>query len=251
MEDLYIQIDELTKKIKREFGKLFDKVFASYRDSQEIDHDRLVLTLINSEENLFKEDELAGTKSVYDVFKIIKPYCSYFNYDVLETLVETNGSPQAKGYLKKYLQDFAAYCKAIPCAESVCGSESARLKRAKLKFKLDFDRQQLKPDAVRSIKCKIAKHLGVRPSALYLCQIKEGCISLSFLVPPFITELLLSLSDAQKIALYEDIKTLYVVCEFEDFHLVSHMQYQARYNFDYVILAYNNNIIIIGTEYQI
>ena len=223
MEDLHFQIDELTKKIKLEFGKLFDKVFASYKDSQEIDHNRLVLTLINNEENLFKEDELAGTKSVYDVFKIIKPYCSYFNYDVLETLVETNGSPQAKGYLKKYLQDFAAYCKAIPCAESVCGSESTnRLKRAKLKFKLDFDRQQLKPDTIRSIKCKIAKHLGVRPSALYLCRIEDGCISLTFLVPTFITELLSSLSDAQKIALYEDVNTLSIECEFEDFHLVSH-----------------------------
>jgi hypothetical protein len=72
LEDLYDQINELTKKIKLEFGKLIDKVFVSYRDSQEIDHDRLVLTLINSEDNLFKEDELAGTKSVYDVFRIIK-----------------------------------------------------------------------------------------------------------------------------------------------------------------------------------
>ena len=243
MEDLYDQINELTRKIKIEFKKLFDKVFVSYRDSQEIDHDRLVLTLINSEENLFKEDELAGTKSVFDVFKIIKPYCSYFNYDVLETLVETNGSPQAKGYLKKYLQDFAAYCKAIPCAESLCGSEDSRLKRAKLKFKLDFDREQLKPDAVRSIKCKIAKHLGVRPSALYLCRIEDGCISLTFLVPTFIIGLMSSLSDAQKIALHEDVKTLSIECEFEDFHLVSH---NIVYN---VILTISYSYI--GTGYQI
>ena len=221
LEDLFAKIDELTKKIKLEFAKFFDKVFVSFRDSHEVDLDRLVLTLIN-DEKLFKEDELAGTRSVYDVFKAIRPYCSYFNYDVLEMLVKINGSPQAKGYLKMYLQAFSAYCKAMPCVEKLCGSEDTNLKRAKLKFKLDFDRQQLKPDAVRTIKCKIADHLGVRPSALYLCRIEEGCISLTFLVPTFITGLLFSLSDAQKIALHEDVKTLSIECKFETLHLVIH-----------------------------
>ena len=188
-----------------------------------MDCGRLVVTLIKKEK-LFKEGELSKATSVSDVFKAIRPYCSYFNYDVLETLVQVNGSSKEKRYLKKYIQAFSAYCKAVPCVERVCGSdhEDTISKRAKLKFKLDFDREQLKPDAVRSIKCKIAKHLGVRPSALYLCRIEEGCISLTFLVPPFITEHLLSLSDAQKIALHEDVKTLSIECEFEDFHLVSH-----------------------------
>ena len=102
----------------------------------------------------------------------------------------------------------------MPCAEKLCGNEDTKSKRTKLEFKLDFDRQQLKPDAVRSIKCKIADHLGVRPSALYLCRIEDGCISLQFLVPTFIIEQLFPLNDAQKIALYEDVKTLAIVCEY-------------------------------------
>ena len=56
LEDLYAQIDRLTKKIKIEFGKFFDRVFVSFRDSQEVNHDRLILTLIN-EEKIFKEEE--------------------------------------------------------------------------------------------------------------------------------------------------------------------------------------------------
>ena len=81
-EDLLAQIDEQTKKIELEFGKLVDKVFTSFRDSG-VDHNRLILTLIGKEK-LFKEDELEGIKNIYEVFKIIRPYCSYFNYDVLK-----------------------------------------------------------------------------------------------------------------------------------------------------------------------
>ena len=111
----------------------------------------------------------------------------------------------------------------MPCIEKVCGSdhEEARSKRTKLKFKLDFDREQLKPDAVRSIKYKIAKHLGVRPSVLYLCRIEEGCISLEFLVPTFILEDLLPLTDAQKVTLHQDIEVKALAIECEELNVVS------------------------------
>ena len=218
LEDLRAQIQKLTEKIKLEFDKFIDEVFVSFRDSQKVDHDRLVLILI-SREKLFKEDELAEVKCILDIFKIIRPYCSYFNYDLIETLVQVSGLPQAKSCLKKYVQAFSAYCKAMPCVEKLCGNEDAKSKRVKLNFKLNFDRQQLKPDAVRSIKYKIADHLGVKPSALYLCKIDDGCISLEFLVPTFIVEQLFPLKDAQKIALYQDVKVLAIECEY--LHLVS------------------------------
>ena len=221
-EDLYAQIDELTRKIELKFGKLFDRIFTSFRDSREVDCDGLVMTLINKEK-LFKEGELAEATSMSDVFKAIRPYCSYFNYDVLETLVQINGSPKEKRYLKKYIQAFSAYCKAVPCVEKVCGSdhEETRSKWTKLKFKLDFDREQLKPDAVRSIKYKIAQHLEVRPSALYLCRVEEGCISLEYLVPTFILEDLLPLTSAQKIALHQDIEVKALAIECEELNVVS------------------------------
>ena len=73
-EDLYAQIDEMTRKIELKFGKLFDRIFTSFRDSREVDCDRLVVTLINKEK-LFKEGELAEATSVSDVFKAIRPYC--------------------------------------------------------------------------------------------------------------------------------------------------------------------------------
>jgi hypothetical protein len=222
-EDLYAQINELTRKIELKFRQFFDQIFTSFRESQDVDRDRLVMTLINRE-GLFKEGELAEATSVSDVLKAIRPYCSYFNYDVLETLVQVIKVPKTKDYLDEYIQAFSAYCKAMPCIENVCGSdhEEARMKRTKLKFKLDFDREQLKPDTVRSIKYRIAKHLEVRSSALYLCRIEEGCISLEFLVPTFILEdVLPTLTEAQKTALYEDVEVKALAIECKELNVVS------------------------------
>ena len=122
------------------------------------------------------------------------------------------GSQKEKGYLQRYLQAFSAYCKAMPCVETICGNEDTKSKRTKLKFKLDYDRQ-LKPDIILSIKYKIARNLGIRPSALYLCQIRDGCILLEFLVPTFIVKRIFPLNNAQKFALHRDVKLLSIECE--------------------------------------
>ena len=210
-EDLLAQIDELTEKIELEFGKLINRVLVSLWDSG-VDHNKVVVTLIGKTE-LFKEEDFAGTRNIDDVFKIIRPYCSYFNYDLIEMLIKIHGSRQAKEHLEKYIQAFSSYCRAIPCVGEMYDNEDKKSNHTKLKFKLDFDRQQLKPDAVRSIKRKIAKQLRMKPSTLFLCGIKEGCILLEFLVPTFIAEQLFPLSKAQRVGLQRDVKALSVECE--------------------------------------
>lgn len=219
LEDLRAQMSELTKKIDREFQSFFSKVFTSFRDSERIDRDKLVLTLTRNE-TIFEEDELAKTKTVFDVFMLIKRSCSYFNYEALQTLVEVEGSEKDLKCLEEYIQAFSEYCRAMPCAEEICGGENAKpSKRTKLKFKLDFDRTRLKPDAVQSIKVNIARCLGIRPSSLYLSRVKEGCMLLEFLVPTFIAKDLFPLSNVQTITLYKEVKVLSI--ENLSLHLVS------------------------------
>ena len=218
LEDLHAQMSELTKKIDLEFQTFFNKVFTSFRDSMKIDRDKLVLTLTRNE-TIFEEDELAKTKTVFDVFMLIKRNCSYFNYEALQTLIQIEGSDQDKKCLEEYIQTFSEYCKAMPCAEEICGSKIAKSKRTKLKFKLDIDITKLKPDDVQSIKHNIAQCLGIRPSALYLCCVKDGCVLLEFLVPTFIIEDLFPLSNTQIVTLYREVKVLTVEKSF--LHLVS------------------------------
>ena len=209
LENLQAIMKSLTKKIKVDYATFYDRIYTSFSNSQKIDHQRLSLALRNSEcEPLFSE---VNIQTVYDVFDLLAPHSSYFNYEILETLVQVCGSEIDKKFLEEYNERFSEYCRTMPCAEEVCGSEEAGPKRTKLVFKLDYEREKLKPDEVKSIKNNIASCLGIRPSVLYLSKIKDGCILLEFLVPTCIIDHLFPLSNVQIIALYTEVRVLRIL----------------------------------------
>ena len=212
-ENLFAKMHELTKEINSKFKKLRNKVYESLK-TRHVDHSNVVLTLTKDDVMIFdRNDKLDKAANMFDVFKAILPRCSYFNYDLLKLLVEVHGSSEDKAHFDKYLQAFTDYCEAMPCAEEVCGNGDSTTNQTKLKFKTNFDRQRLKPDDLRGIKCNIASHLKIPPSALYLKNIEEGCLSLVFLIPSFLFGHIFPLSDEQKAALYNEVKVITIHCE--------------------------------------
>lgn len=218
-EDLFAQMHVLTKEINSKFKTLLNRVYESIR--QRFDHTSIVLTLTKDDVMIFDHnDGLERAKDMSEVFKAIIPHCSYFNYDLLKLLVDVHGSATDKYDFEEYLQDFTSYCQAMPCAEEICGNGGSGSKRTKLKFKTEFDRQRLRPDDLRNIKCNIAYHLKINPSALYLRSIKEGCLSMEFLIPSFLFERIFPLSDEQKTALHKEAKVTSIYCEEPNLHVV-------------------------------
>ena len=212
-EDLLDQMHSLTKKINSKFKILQNKVYESLK-THSIDHNGIVLTLTKDDVMIFDHnDKLDKAQNISDVFKAIHPHCSYFNYDLLKLLVDVHGSLEDKASFDEYLQDFTTYCQAMPCAEEVCGNGDSGSNQIKLKFKINFDRQRLKPDALRGVKSNIAHHLKIPLSALYLCSVKEGCVLLEFLIPSFLFGYIFPLSDEQKMALYNEVKVIAIHCE--------------------------------------
>ena len=220
-KDLFAQMNELTREIRVEFSKLFDQVYESLR--KHVEHKRVVLTLTGEGVQLFQGNKkLLGAKNMFDVFNAIQPHCSYFNYDLLKLLVSVHGTPEDKKCLDGYLKSFASYCLAIPCAEEICGSDGSGTDRIKLKFKLEFDRQQLKPNYIKdNIISNIARILKIKPSSLYLHCIKKGCVCLEFLIPPFLFDGMFPLSGEQKVALYREVNITTVQCDQPSLHVVS------------------------------
>ena len=211
-EDLFAKMSELTKRMNSKFKKLLDQVYESLK--KRVEYGRIILTLTEDDVMIFdRDDKLDEAKDMMDVFKAIRPHCSYFNYDLLKLLVDVHGSSQDKENFEEYLQSFTTYCEAMPCAEEICGNGDSESKRTKLKFKINFDRQRLKPDALRGVKCNIAHHLKIKPSSLYLRSVKEGCVSLEFLIPSFLFKHIFPLSNEQKAALYHEVKVTSIQCE--------------------------------------
>ena len=214
-------MSDLTKKINVQFKKLLDQVYESLIERQ-VDHHRVILTLTHDDLMIFDQDKkLEEAKNMFDVFKAIRPHSSYFNYELLELIIKLHGSPKDKEEFEEYIQSFSRYCEAMPCAETICGNEDTHSsKRTKLKFKINFDRHQLKPDALRCIKHNIAHHLKVKPGSLYLHKIKEGCTELEFLVPKIFFKRVFPLNDEQKYSLYTKVKVITVKSEHEDLNVV-------------------------------
>lgn len=78
-------------------------MFQSVRDK--IDHESLVTGLANDIE--FTEED----KTAADVFRKVLHHCSYFNYDLLETIISVKMFGLDKHPLiDKYLEAFSKYC---------------------------------------------------------------------------------------------------------------------------------------------
>ena len=214
-EDLECVINELRRKIHIEFHKLINVILKSW-NSRKIDFEELFLTVKN--ENVFEEGDLDRVKTVHDVLLMVKSRCSYFNHEVFQTMIEVHGSDQDKTYLQRYKEEFTVYCKAVPCIECVDYGNGNESKRTKLGFKVDFELKDLKQNVVKSIQHNIARHLGIRPSSLYLQRVTDGCVLLEFLVPNFVVEKIFPLTDSQIVALYSEDKVLTI--ESEAFKLV-------------------------------
>lgn len=217
-EDLFDQMHKLTKDINLKFKALLSKMYKSFK-ALSIDHEDIILTL--TEDNVMileRHDELNEAKDMFDVFKVIHNYSSYFNYDLPELLVNIYGSSEDKASLEEYLQVFTSYCQKMPCAEEICGNEDS--KSLQVIFKLNFDRQGLKPNVLRCIRSNIANCLKIPIYSLYLKSVKEGCVQLEFLIPPFLFGHIFPLSDKQKTTLHKEVKVSAIHCEEQNLFVV-------------------------------
>lgn len=197
-----------------------NQVYESLR--KRVEHSSIILTLTEDDIMIFdQDDKLDEAKDMFEVFKAIRPHCSYFNYDLLKLLVDVHGSSEDKAHFEDYLRAFTAYSEAMPCAETICGNEDTQSRRIKLVFKLNFDRQSLKTDALKCIQGNLAHHLKIKPSSLYLRSVKDGCILLEFLISSFLFEHVFPLSSKQKAELYYEAKVLSIQCEEPNLFVVS------------------------------
>ena len=168
---------------------------------------------------LFKEEggTLRGAQSVRDIFHALRPHMSFFNYEILQFLIEGKGSDSDKVALSTYLTNFTEFCRRhvfeVPFRMYSNGHqiEGPKTKqRLHIKITEHFKAAILMKSAAetlpsiddevqannvcssklginledaKNIQRKLATILGLNPSSLFLDTISEGSIILTFLLP--------------------------------------------------------------------
>ena len=57
------------------------------------------------------KDDLMKAQTVDHTFDVLRPHMTFFNYEILEFLIEEMGSPNDKHKLQKFLQEFRRFCR--------------------------------------------------------------------------------------------------------------------------------------------
>ena len=127
--------------------------------------------------------KLQQAETVDGAMSIINGYCSFFNFHILETIVEELGSPEDAANLSDYKKDFSEYAKrhVIQCPSEVGVMTS---KDAKMFVTLDNTFNKCSLDTLHLFCSDLCEVLNLSPgSGLKLCQIEPGSLKLTFQLP--------------------------------------------------------------------
>ena len=212
-ERLSIRLCVETEDIVHKFWRLHSRVYESLCE-RNVSVDRLVAHLLSLRafDPVYKDSqkpalqpfikELQSAKSIGDVLYIVRDFTSFFNYRVIEHIVEGLGTDQDRAELQNYKREFDEYSKrrVYECPPDY-GSKSND-EDVDLVVKVDSVYEDFTVKELKKFQYRLGRILHVSSqSVLRLCQVEEGCVQLIFQVPSFVQQEIFPLSSEQEMAL--------------------------------------------------
>ena len=150
-------------------------------------------------------EKLKAADTIAKVFMVLNNYFSFFNYHILENIIEELGTEEDKERLKTYKEHFNTYAKRRIFE---CPSEFGPVSDAghvDIIVKLDVQYKNFTVADIEIFCHKLSEIVHVSSQGiLCLCRIDKGCIQLTFQVPSFVQQKLFPLSRKQEMALEEE-----------------------------------------------
>ena len=165
---------------------------------------------------------LTKSKTIDEVMVVIGNYCSFFNFRMLERIIDKLGTGQDKKNLSKYRDDFDQYAKRhvfeCPCE---VGTVSEGL--ANVFVTLD---QTFEGFTVRSLELfveNLRNVLKISAGAVFkLCRVEPGSLRLTFQLPYSMLQEIFPLSDQEEEALScLGVEKLWLIYQFNRENLTS------------------------------
>lgn len=155
---------------------------------------------------------LDNAKTVDAVMSVVKDYCSFFNYRLLEHIINKLGTDQDKLNLAKYREDFSKYGERHIFD---CPSQVGKMNEdghANMFVTLDDSFEDCNLNHLQSFVSNLRKILKISSDeGLKLCRIEYGSIKLIFQVLLFVQQAIFPLSSKQETAL-SDLHVLQLSC---------------------------------------
>ena len=151
----------------------------------------------------FVEDfeHLKAAKCMMDIMEIVRSYCNFFSYDIIEELVLALGNEGDKKNLSKYTEEFNEYAKrkVYECPTEL--SPVTETGQAIVYVTLDENYDNSTLSHLRCLHQKLCQILQIPSSVVRLCRIEPGSIKLVFSLPKPLLKDIFPLSHGKKVLL--------------------------------------------------
>ena len=211
-EVLRARLKDDTQTIMLQFHTLLSKFYISLKRDSEVALGDLKIHLMALEafdddeehRSVFHEqkDKLESAATLDEVFKVIKPFCSFFNYNLVKYMINLLGSDDDKTELETYETKFEEYAKRRVCESPRLASPTAEQMNVYVKLESRFSDNYSLVD-LQKFRIEISKILKVSPYVMRLCCIEKGCIKLTFQIPRFVEQRLFPLTSEQESSLLQ------------------------------------------------
>ena len=142
---------------------------------------------------------LANAETIDAVMSVVKDYCSFFNYHMLEHIINEFGTKQDKENMASYKEDFNKYAK---CCITECPTKVGKMSEegcANLFVTLDDSFDNCSVSHLNVFIGNLRKILNIPSNvALRLCRINLGSIKLIFQIPHSVQQAIFPLSSEQE-----------------------------------------------------
>ena len=165
--------------------------------------------------------QLRTAERIEEAMGIIGDYCSFFNFRIIELIIDKLGTTKDKANLTKYKKDFSDYARRHVYE---CPSELGAMSdgNAELFMTLDETYDNYTVSSLQLFVRKLAEILKLSSdAALKLCKIKLGSLKLTFQLSVFVKDNIFPLSVDQKRAL-AGLGVVRLSCE--DYHFTNEVR---------------------------
>ena len=163
-------------------------------------------------------DEIENAEDVYHVFKILRPYGSFFDCFVIEHIVNSQlCTHEDRKRLGKYKEKLNAYCQRsiYECPHFATPNQEPKFRNLVMKID-DVVTATFTIKALDAFRVRLASTLDLEAHTLRLCSVEKGCLQLTFQLPSFVAEAIFPLSPEHKKEL-EQLPILRIDCNGNQF----------------------------------